>query len=203
MTITLPRLNSTAVLILGAEDRFSDDDYFQFCMDNPELFLERTAKGEILIMPPIGPDASALGTEVLSELVGWAKKDGRGQACGPSAHFLLPDGSAMSADAGWISKQRRHSVSREEWRRFPHFAPEFVVEVTSLRHEPDEADCRMRRWIANGVERAWLIDGENRRVFVYRGPGQPEVVDGADLIEGDGPVAGFVLPLDEIRQRAL
>jgi len=33
-----------------------DDEYYEFCMKNPELRIEREANGEIVIMPPTKPD---------------------------------------------------------------------------------------------------------------------------------------------------
>ena len=56
----------------------------------------------------------------------------------------------------------------------------------------------MRLWAANGVELGWLIDGDHRRVYVYRGTAEPRVVTNADSIAGEGPVEGFVLPLEAI-----
>jgi hypothetical protein len=49
------------------------------------------------------------------------------------------------------------------------------------------------------VDLGWLIDGDNRRVYVYRGDGaETRIVADAESIAGEGPVEGFVLPLDSI-----
>ena len=76
--------------------------------------------------------------------------------------------------------------------------PEFVIEVMSPSDRLAAAKKKMRRWAANGVELGWLIDAENRRVYLYRGSAEPRVVTNADSIAGEGPVDGFVLPLGEI-----
>ena len=34
--------------------QMSEDEFFRFCRQNPELRIERTAGGEIVIMPPAG-----------------------------------------------------------------------------------------------------------------------------------------------------
>lgn len=60
------------------------------------------------------------------------------------------------------------------------------------------AQKKMRVWMANGVEPGWLIDGDARRVYVYRGTSEPRLVADAESIAGEGPVEGFVLPLGEI-----
>jgi len=53
-------------------------------------------------------------------------------------------------------------------------------------------------WIANGVELAWLIDGDAQTVYVYR-KGQPvKARRNIPQLAGDSPVAGFVLNLGPI-----
>jgi Uma2 family endonuclease len=196
--ISLPDLTSSATLTLGPEDRLTDDQYFEFCMANPDLNVERTAQGEIVIVPPAGWESDHRNAEAVSFLAAWARKDRRGKAFGPTAQFLLPDGSGLSPDAAWVSKERIASASNKERRQFPHVVPEFVIEVMSPSDRLKAAQQKMRTWASNGVELGWLIDGDNRRVFVYRGDAEPRVVTGAESIEGEGPVEGFVLPLSEI-----
>jgi hypothetical protein len=52
--ITLPNEALPARLTLNPELRMNDDDYFAFCMANPDVWLERTVEGEIVIVPPVG-----------------------------------------------------------------------------------------------------------------------------------------------------
>ena len=76
--------------------------------------------------------------------------------------------------------------------------PEFVIE---LRSESDNlADLRekMNQWITNGVELAWLIDPSRKAVEIYRPGREVEVVEGGSVVEGEGPVAGFVLELRKV-----
>lgn len=196
--IALPELTSSATLTLDPEDRMTDDQYFDFCMANPDINFERTAQGEIVIVPPAGMESDNRNADAIGYLSPWARKDGRGRACGPTVQFFLPDGSALSPDAAWISKERLASVPRGELKKFPHLVPEFVIEVMSPSDRLKAAQKKMRVWASNGVELGWLIDGDNRRVFVYRGTDEPGVVKDVDSIAGEGPVEGFVLPLQDI-----
>jgi Uma2 family endonuclease len=196
--IALPDLTSSATLVLDPEDRLDDDRYFAFCMANPDLNVERTAHGEIVIVPPAGGESDYRNADAIIELGRWAKRDKRGRTFGATAQFLLPDGSGLSPDAAWVSKERLGSLSRKELRQFPHVVPEFVIEVMSPSDRLSAAQRKMRLWAANGVELGWLIDGDNRRVFVYRGDAEPRVIADAESIAGEGPVEGFVLPLTDI-----
>jgi Uma2 family endonuclease len=56
----------------------------------------------------------------------------------------------------------------------------------------------MHIWIANSAQLAWLVDPSRKTVEIYRPGREPEVVEGASSVEGEGPVAGFVLDLARI-----
>jgi Uma2 family endonuclease len=198
MQIALPELNGPATLVLDSEDRLTDDEYFAFCVANPDLNVERTAEGDIVIVPPPGGESDYRNMSVTLAFGQWARMDGRGKAFGPTVHFLLPDGSGRSPDAAWISNGRLALLSKEERRQFLRGVPEFVVEVMSPSDRLKAAQQKMRLWAANGVELGWLIDGDARRVYVYRGMSEPRIVADAGSIAGEGPVEGFVLQLGEI-----
>ena len=53
MQVALPELDTAVTLILNPEG-VSDHDYMAFCQANPDLRLERTAEGAIVIVPPRG-----------------------------------------------------------------------------------------------------------------------------------------------------
>jgi len=198
MQIELPELATSATLILGEEDRLNDDQYYAFCAANPDLSVERTAEGEIVIVPTAGGESDYRSAGSLIDLGQWARKDKRGRAFGSSVQFMLPDGSALSPDAAWVSNERLGTLTKQELRRFPHLVPEFVIEILSPSDRLKSAQKKMRQWAANGVELGWLIDGDNQTVYVYRGTAELRVVQNADSLSGEGPVEGFVLPLTEI-----
>jgi Uma2 family endonuclease len=198
MQIALPELNAPATLVLDREDRLTDGEYWAFCVANPDLNIERTAEGDIVIVPPPGGESDFRNVSVILALGQWARMDGRGKAFGPSVHFLLPDGSGRSPDAAWVSNDRLSRLSKQKRREFLPLVPEFVVEVLSPSDRLKAAQKKMRLWAANGVELGWLIDGDARRVYVYCGNSEPRVLSDAESIAGEGPVEGFVLQLGEI-----
>jgi Uma2 family endonuclease len=56
----------------------------------------------------------------------------------------------------------------------------------------------MGLWIANGAELAWLIDPLRKVVEIYRPGRAAEILEGGSSVEGEGPIAGFVLDLGRI-----
>jgi Uma2 family endonuclease len=198
MQIALPDLNTPATLILDREHPLTDEAYFAFCAANPELNVERTPEGDIVIAPPAGVESDFRTLEAGGILREWAILDRRGRPFGSSVQFLLPDGSGMTPDAAWVSNERLSGLSKRELQQFPRLVPEFVVEIMSPRDRLASAQKKMCLWAANGVELGWLIDGDNRCVYVYRGTAEPRLMTNLESIAGEGPIEGFVLPLGEI-----
>jgi Uma2 family endonuclease len=179
-------------------EKFSDAAYLAFCRANPDLRVERTAEGEILIVPPAGFESSYRSLEVAAQLREWTEKDGRGKASDSSAQFMLDDGSALSPDAAWVSTSALRTLSRQKRKEFLPLCPEFIVEVKSPSDRLKKAKEKMEQWIANGTQLAWLIDGDAQTVYVYRKGHAPKTHRGIAKLAGEGPVAGFVLQLTTI-----
>ncbi len=199
MQVVLPEEALPAKLTLNPELRMSDDEYYDFCMANANVRFERTAQGEIIIVPPAGGESDFQSVEVIGQLRAWAKRDGRGRAFGTSAEFILPTGAAYSPDAAWVSNENLARLTKEQRRKFLRLCPEFVVEVMSPSDRLKTAQDKMADWMANGVQLSWLIDGDNQTVYIYRaGQSDPDTRTGISRLAGEGPVAGFELDLTEI-----
>jgi Uma2 family endonuclease len=199
MQVVLPAQALPAKLILNPELRMSDDEYFDFCVANPDVRFERTAQGEIIIVPPAGFESDYQNVEVIGQLRAWAKRDGRGKASGATTEFILPTGAALSPDAAWVSSARISAFSKSQLRKFLRLTPEFVVEVMSLSDRLKPAIEKMQEWMRGGVELAWLIDGDNQVVYIFRaGASEAETRTGVATVSGEGPVAGFELDLTDI-----
>jgi Uma2 family endonuclease len=197
--ITLPAEALPAKLTLNPELRMNDDEYYAFCMASPDVRFERTAEGDIVIVPPAGGESDYRNTKIVGRLEPWTTRDGRGKAFGSSVEFILPTGAALSPDAAWVSNRRISQLSKEQRRKFPPVCPEFVIEVMSPSDRLPAAKKKMEEWMLAGVELAWLIDGDKQTVYVYRvTQAGAEVLTGILKISGEGPVAGFELDLTDI-----
>jgi hypothetical protein len=84
----------------------TDAQYYRFCMTIPDLRVERTSEGDILIMPPGGAETSWRNSDLTMQLGNWAREDGRGVVFDSSAEYFLPSGASgyvLGADAASIS----------------------------------------------------------------------------------------------------
>jgi Uma2 family endonuclease len=140
--------------------------------------------------------AGVRSSSIFGELYLWSRLDGCGYALDSSTGCQLPDGSVRSADAAWISASRW--TPPEVADDTPAPCPDFIVEFRSKSDRLKPAQTKMLSWIANGVALAWLVDPHRKVVEVYRPGREPEVLEGGSTVEGEGPVAGFVLELGRI-----
>jgi Uma2 family endonuclease len=197
--VVLPENRLPARLSMNPDPPMTDDEYFAFCMASPNARFERTARGEIIIVPPVGWESDRHCVRAIVQLENWAVRDGRGEVSGATVQFILPTGAAFSPDAAWVSKQRLGAVSREKLRKFPPLSPEFVIEVMSPSDRLHAAMEKMQEWIRGGVDLAWLIHADKKTVYIYRaGASEPEKRTNISKLAGEGPVAGFEFDLTSI-----
>jgi Uma2 family endonuclease len=177
----------------------NDDEYYEFCMANPDLAFERTAEGEIVIVPPAGGESSYQSGDANRQLANWAVRSRRGKTFDSSAEFILPTGAALSPDAAWVSNRRIMRLSKDQRRKFLPLAPEFIIEVMSPSDRLNDAKKKMEEWMRGGVELGWLIEADRKTLYIYRaGQPEPEKRTGIKKLKGEGPVAGFELDLTKI-----
>jgi Uma2 family endonuclease len=198
MQIELPDIGTRARIEVQGDRPMDDDEFFEFCMKNPELRIEREANGKFIIMPPSGFETEHRNFEICRQLGNWAESDGRGFASGSNTEFFLGNGAARGLDAAWILASRLDQFSTHEKRRFLHLCPDFVVELMSPSDRLNKQKAKMREWMDNGVQLGWLIDADRRTLYVYRPGKEPEVLLELDHIDGEGLVAGFRLELSPV-----
>jgi len=180
------------------ENPMSDEKFMRFCAANEPMRFERDANGEIIVISPTATGGGRAESRVYLELGIWALADARGEAVGPTTGFKLPDSSVRAADAAWMSLRRWDALDAEELKRFAGACPEFVIEVRSESDRLSPLQEKMRGWIANGVELAWLVDPKRKVVEIYRPGEEPEIHEQPTSVQGEGPVAGFELVMARI-----
>lgn len=118
------------ILNLSPTIELTDEQFFQLCQNNRDLRLERTAEGELIIMPPTGWESGNRNSRLTQRLGNWADADGTGLAFDSSTGFKLPNGANRSPDASWVSRERLEALNPDPARFLP-LAPDFAVELRS------------------------------------------------------------------------
>lgn len=176
----------------------SDDELFELSRINRDLRLERTARGELVIMTPTGGLAGWRSAELMFQLAGWARQDGTGVAFESSTGFRLPNGAVRSPDAAWVRRDRLAQLSPEEKARFLPLCPDVVIELRSPSDPLPQLQEKLDEYMANGAHLGFLIDPDERRAHVYREGGRIEVLEEPSAIPGDPVLKGFRLELAAI-----
>jgi Uma2 family endonuclease len=176
----------------------SDDELMRFCAANDFLRVERDANGEILVMTPAGSKTSSMNSRITRLLDEWAEADGRGIAFDSNGGFNLPDGSMRSADAAWVALSRWEALTEAEQARYAPLSPDFILELRSPSDNLPALKEKMEQWMANGVQLGWLLDPENKTIFIYRPDEQPEILSHPTSVQGSGSIAGFELVMARI-----
>jgi len=176
----------------------TQDQFFELCRQNPELRLERTAQGELVIMPPSGGGTGKRNLSLGAQLYNWAERDGTGDAFDSSTGFVLPNGATRSPDASWILKSRLAILTAQQREKFIPLCPDFLAELMSPTDSLTETQDKMKEYRENGARLGWLIDPSSKQVHIYR-PSQPvQVLDNPQAISGDPELPGFLLDLEPV-----
>jgi Uma2 family endonuclease len=175
-----------------------DAQLLEFCRVNPELHIERNAKGEVIVMSPTGWESGRRNALIVAALVRWAALDGGGEVTDSSAGFLLPNGAMRAPDAAWVRRSRLAKLTRAEKRGFLPLCPDFVVELRSESDRLDALQTKMDEYIANGAQLGWLIDPIERSIYIYRPNEEVQRLDQPTEIGGDPVLSGFILNLADL-----
>jgi len=178
--------------------RLTDRAFWKLCSANPDLRLERTARGELIVMPPAGSEAGRWNGKLTQRLGAWSERDATGESFDSSAGFALPNGAIRSPDASWVTRPRWDAQSPEQRKGFASLCPDFVAELRSDSERKVKLRKKMREYINQGARLGWLIDPIVGEVEIYR-PGRPvEVLDRPAALSGEDVLPGFVLDLKGI-----
>lgn len=159
--------------------------------------FEITAQGELKVMPPTGFPGEWFEADLVAAVVTWSYGYG-GRAGGPTARFILPDGSRIGPDAYWISDRRWNALPEEA--RTPPFAaviPEFVVEIVSPSNRESELQNKVHLYLEGGAQLVWVIHPFNRVVVVHRPGVAPEILQDPDTLGGGDVLPGFMFNVRE------
>src|SRR4028118_2360486 len=185
------------ILNLSSAIELTDEQFFQLCQNNRDLRLERTAEGELVIMPPTGWGSGNRNSRLTQRLGNWADTNGMGLAFDSSTGFKLPNGADRSPDASWVRRERLESLNPDPAKFLP-MAPDFVAQLRSATDNLEKLQQKMQEYVDNGVRLGWLIDPQNQRVEIYRLGQDFEVLQSPTSLSGEDILPGFVLELTQI-----
>ena len=186
----------TAIAIdFSSITRFTDEQFYQLCRDNPDIKFERTPTGEIVVMAPTGGDTGNCNFELAAEFAFWNRQTQLGYGFDSSTCFRLPGGGNRSPDVAWIAKSRWEALKPAQREKFPPIAPDFVLELLSPSDSLVATQAKMQEYLTSGVRLGWLLNRQQQNVEIWRSHREVEVLQRPTTLSGEGVLPGFVLDL--------
>lgn len=186
VSLTLPLVLETT------EVHLTDEQFYQLCRTNPSLSIERSAKGALIVMSPVGGEGGSYESEFGIDLGIWNRQSQLGKTFSSSTLFKLPNGGDRSPDAAWVELSRWQALTPEQRRKFPPIAPDFVIELHSPTDDLELLRSKMQEYMDAGVRLGWMLNPQDQQVEIYR-QGQPkEVQPLLTELSGEDVLPGFV-----------
>ena len=188
-------ITSESVILNIKKIGLSDEQFYQLCHSNENWQLEQTAKGELLIMPPVGAISGNRESDLNGLVWLWNRQTKLGKVFSSSTVFTLANGAKRSPDVAWITNQRWEGLSDEEKERFASICPDFVIELRSRTDSLNQLQEKMQEYLDSGLRLGWLIDPQNQQVGIYRQNQEVEIVSLPANLSGEDVLPEFILEL--------
>ncbi|NES00686.1 MAG: Uma2 family endonuclease [Symploca sp. SIO1B1] len=173
----------------------SNEQFYQLCQINENWRLEETAKGKLLIMPPVGGISGNRESDLNGFLWLWNRQTKLGKVFSSSTIFTLPNGGKRSPDVAWIANERWEALTPEEQEKFARICPDFVSELRSRTDSLSQLQEKMQEYLNSGLRLGWLINPQKQQVEIYRQNQEMEIVKLPTTLSGEDVLPGFVLEL--------
>ena len=177
---------------------YTREDFTRLTVQYPELRMELTREGRLIIMPPSGGESSNQSSIAGGRLFAWNDQSRLGFTFDANGGYDLPNGGTRAPDASWVRRDRWEALTLEQRQKFLPLCPDFLVEVLSPTDSLTETRRKMEEYKENGARLGWLINPRRKQVEVYRPGQEAEVLDNPASLSGDDVLPGFVLSLEGI-----
>lgn len=189
----------TAVLIqVPPSTALTEDQFYDLCRANPDLKIERTSQGALVVLPATGGETGKRNAKLTSRFVVWSEATQLGEVFDSSTCFKLPNGADRSPDVAWVQQERWEALPEVTREKFPPIAPDFVLELMSPSDDLPAAQAKMQEYLANGVRLGWLINRRQQQVEIYRTDQPVEILSVPTSLSGETVLPGFVLQLQDV-----
>ena len=173
----------------------SDEQFYQLCINNPDLQIERDAQGVLIVMSPVGGESGNREADYITDLNLWNRRTQMGRVFSSSTMFKLPGGGDRSPDVAWVELSRWQALTPEQRQKFPPIAPDFVMELRSRTDPLDLLQAKMQEYLNSGVRLGWLINPQDQQVEIYRLDQPKEVRSLPTELSGEAILPGFLLQI--------
>lgn len=188
-------MGMVTVLDLSPLAQLTREQFYQLCVANRDIPLERTAKGELVIVAPVGGKSGSQEASLIAKVVFWNEQTELGVVFSSSTIFSLPNGGDRSPDVAWVQLERWESLTEAQREGFPPICPDFVIELRSRSDRLKPLQEKMQEYLNSGLRLGWLINPQGRQVEIYRIGQSQEVVDFPVTLSGEDVLPGLSIQI--------
>lgn len=183
------------VLDLSPIVHLSREQFYRLCMANRDISLERSPKGELIIVAPVGGEGGSQEANLIGDVIIWNRQTGLGVVFSSSTIFSLPGQGDRSPDVAWVKSERWNALTQAEREKFPPICPDFVIELRSRTDRLKPLQEKMQEYLDSGLRLGWLINPQDRQVEIYRVGQAVKVVELPATLSGENVLPGLNLIL--------
>jgi Uma2 family endonuclease len=201
MTIaTLDETISTPRVLLNVRNvrlRVTGAEFDILCQLNPDMRLELTTDGDLIVMPPTGGETGERNCKLTIRVGIWSEQTNLGRVFDSSTGYDFTNlgGGKLSPDVSWIEQSRLAGV---DISGFIPVVPDFIIELRSKTDALKELQQKMAEYQRLGVRLGWLINPQDQQVEIYRQGRDVEILTNPAVVSGEDVLAGFTLELEQI-----
>ena len=186
----------TTVLNLEPITSLTREQFYQLCLRNPELQLERNPQGELIIMSPVGGESGRKESSLNFQISLWNYQTQLGVVFSSSTIFSLPSGGDRSPDVAYVSLEKWENLTQEEREGFPPICPDFVIELRSKSDRLKPLQEKMQEYLDSGLRLGWLINPQQKQIEIYRPHKAVEIVNMPVILSGEDVLPELNITLD-------
>jgi len=158
------------VLNLDPIATLTRERFYQLCLANPDVTMERSPKGELITMSPLGGEGGIQEAKLITRVSVWNEQTQLGVVFSSQTIFSLPNGGDRAPDVAWVENSRWDSLSQEDREKFPPICPDFVIELKSRTDKLTILQAKMQEYLASGLRLGWqLIFKDNKLKSIAQG----------------------------------
>ena len=166
-------------------------------MDLPDDgYRYELARGSLVRDQAPGFEHSKIVMNLGYHLKAWSLQAKTGCVTAEGGYKLQSDPDTVRApDVAFVSHER---VPAGRTPGYLDGAPDLAVEVVSPHDRMGAVLEKVQDYFDAGVGQVWIVVPQNRTVMIHRSLQDVTVLNDADTLVGEGPVAGFALPVRDI-----
>lgn len=183
--------------VSGTTLHVTPEQFDRLCQANPDLRLELTPEGELIVMAPTGGESGERNSELIIQVGIWNKKTKLGRVFESSTgyDFTAIGGGKPSPDVSWIEKSRLDGI---DIKGFIPVVPDFAIELRSITDRLSAVQKKMVEYQRIGVKLGLLINPPAKQVEIYRLAQAVEILESPLSVSCTEIMPGFVLTMTDI-----